>query len=260
MLIAADAALVARDPALPGLPVLLDDDLLAEFFGRPVGRRYLRYKHGTSCVLGGVIELPDGPAEVFVTAYGAAGTAKLHKTVKAGPPASVLVADPDRGLLAGFATADRDLPFLALLADASRLQRVLRRVLPDSAGWDGTSWTTLSYKPLRRWVGLLESAGGRRVVLRAYRPADVVAAEHAVRTLQEPPPRTPRFLGVDRALGLLVLEYVEGRTADRLPASSADSGKSLGTALARLHNCPPSLLELQSRADDADAYGPRPNR
>lgn len=253
MLIAADAALVARDPALPGLPVLLDDDLLAEFVGRPVGRRYLRYKHGTSCVLGGVVELPDGPAEVFVTAYGAAGTAKLHKTVKARPPASVLVTDPDRGLLAGLATADRDLPFLALLADAARLQRVLRAVLPDSAGWDGTSWTTLSYKPQRRWVGLLESAGGRRVVLRAYRPADVIAAEHAVRALQELPPRTPRLLGVDRALGLLVLEYVEGRTADRLPASSAGSGKSLGTALARLHSCPPGLLALQSPAEGADA-------
>lgn len=254
MLSATDAALVARDPALPGLPVLLDDELLRGLAGAPVSRRYLRYKPGTSCVLGAVVDLPTGPAEAFVTAYTADGAAKADKTLQAGTRGSVLFADSQRGLLAALAPADRDLPFVPALADERRLRSVLRRVLPGSGGWHGSRCMTLSYKPQRRWVGLVTSDRGRRVVLRAYRPPDAAAAGRALRALGGRAPRTPRLLGMDAELGLLVLEYVEGRTLDGLPAAAGAAAlPEAGAALARLHSHPRCGLPLRGPQDDAQA-------
>ena len=256
MLAPSDAGLVARDPGLPGLRALLDDQLLRELLGVPVSRRYLRYKPGTSCVLGAVLERPTGPADLFVTAYARAGAAKLVKTAEAAPAGSVLFSDRATGLLAVLASADRDLPFLGVLADDRLLRRTLRELLPGTGRWRDAQVRTLSYKPQRRWVGSVSSARGRRVVLRAYRPADARAAEHAVRVLTELPPRTPRLLAADIGLGLLVLEYVDGRTLDAgrcAPGTQPAPLPEVGAALARLHGRPLAGLPERSAAEDAEA-------
>lgn len=238
MLSPADADLVRRDPAVPGLAVLLDDDAVRAFVGAPVLRRYLRYKPGTSCVLGATVELDGAVADVFVTAYDDEGAVKIDKVADGAPPGSVLASDPARGVVAATASADRDLPFLALLADPRRRRRALRRLLPDLPRVHAARLSTLSYKPMRRWVGLLEPAQGPAFVLRAYRPADVAGAAAAVRELAEGAPRTPRLLADDPGLGVLVLEYIPGRTLDDLLDGDAVPEGVLaeaGRALAALH-------------------------
>lgn len=53
MLSLADAAICARDPALPGLSIVLDADALGARSGIPgLSSVYVRYKPGTSCVVG----------------------------------------------------------------------------------------------------------------------------------------------------------------------------------------------------------------
>lgn len=256
MLSPADAALVARDPDLPGLAVLLDDDALPSLLGVPVVRRYVRYKPGTSCVLGATADLPTGAADVLVTAYDVDGGAKLAKTADRAPAGTVLASDPERRLLAVTAAADRDLPALALVTAPRRRRRLLSSLLPDLSPVGAARLSTLSYKPMRRWVGLLSPQGGPPLVLRAYRPEDAAAAVAALRSLAGGSPRTPRLLAADEGLGLLVLEYLPGRPLDELlAAGGAPAGvlADAGRALAALHGRSASGLAVHGPAEAAAA-------
>lgn len=257
MLSPADAAVVARDAAVPGLALLLDDDAVSERLGAPVRRDYLRYKPGTSCVLGGRIDLPAGPADLFVTAYDAEGAVKIDKTVADAPRGSVLHVDRIRGLVAALSSADRDLPALAALSGERTRRKALRRLLPNHPGTSSAVVSTLSYKPMRRWVGLLTSTRGPSVVLRAYRPQEAGRAAAVVRDLAAAAPRTPHLLGVDEELGILAVEYLEGQTLHALLARGEASAAHLaevGRALAQLHSSG-RLVELPARAiaDDTEA-------
>jgi aminoglycoside phosphotransferase (APT) family kinase protein len=76
----ADEALLQRDPGLSGLRVLLDDGALTAWLlasgvdlAAPVGRRYLRYKPGTSAVLGARLTTAAGQLDAVVTAYAGDG-------------------------------------------------------------------------------------------------------------------------------------------------------------------------------------------
>jgi Ser/Thr protein kinase RdoA (MazF antagonist) len=241
----ADAALVQRDPAVPGLAVLLDADALADLVGAPVRRDYLRYKPGTSCVLGGSAALPDGPVEVAVVAYAADSEPKTDKVLAAAPAGAVLAFSRTLGVVAARSAGDRDLPLLGLTDE--RRRKVVRRLLGDRPGLRDARVRTLSYKPMRRWVGVLEPRQGAPMLLRACRPADAETAVAAVRALEQVGPRTPRLLGYDAAHGLVVTEYLPGRPLDDLLRRSAAGPAELraaGRSLAALHAVrAPSLPE-----------------
>lgn len=256
MLSPSDAAVVARDPALPGLPVLLDGAQVTALLRAPVRRDYLRYKPGTSCVLGGRVELPSGPAGVFVTVYAADGLGKIDKTVAEAPHGAVLHVDRARGLVAALATADRDLPFLAALSREKSRRRALAALLPDRPELETAPLQTLSYKPMRRWVGLLTPYDGPPVVLRSYRVEDAPRAADVVRELASGAPRTPRLLGLDPTLGSLAVEYVEGEPLDLLLAQgdvTAGQLAEVGQALAHLHARRLDGLPARAGTDDATA-------
>ncbi len=252
MLSPADLALVSRDRALPGLSVLLDGDAVSSLVGAPVRRTYLRYKPGTSCVLGATAMLPDGLADIFVTAYAADGTVKADKVLAEAPLGSVLAFDRTAGVVAARAAADRDLPLLGVLDHERRRRRLLERVLPDRRGLRGARLSTLSYKPMRRWVGLVEPEQGAPFVVRAYRLQDAAAAVAAVRALEGRGPRTPRLLGAELPLGLLAVEYLPGRPLQVAPAREDDL-REAGRALARLHGLPCPGLPARTGSDDAAA-------
>lgn len=245
-MLAADHALVAADPALPGLAALLDDECLRRWLARHApehaltARRYLRYKPGTSCVLGLELRGPAGTQRAVLMATSADAAVKLDKTVELTPDASVLARDERRHLLLGTAAADRDLPALAAL-DRDR-GALLGALLPDGdfspEALRTTSVRTLSHKPQRRWVGLLRPAQGPPVLLRAHRPAVAGTTVEVLHALAADPPRTPTLLGSDPALGVVAVTHLPGRVLDEAlrartvgPADVAEAG----AALARLH-------------------------
>lgn len=256
MLSPADAALVRRDPDVPGLAVLLDDEALRVRVGSPVVRRYLRYKPGTSCILGATAELDGAPVDVFFAAHDGESAVKLEKTSEQAPPGAVLLHDPALGLSGATSAGDRDLPLLALLADPKRRRRVLRRLLPEHPDLHAAPLSTLSYKPMRRWVGLLQPTSGPSVVLRAYRPQDAERSAAAAIELGHGAPRTPALLAADISLGVLAVQYLPGRTLDRLllHAPSPDVAAA-GRALAALHER--ALAGLPSRTPQDAADGVR---
>lgn len=217
------AALVDRDPALPGLAVLLDDEALARWWGGPVRRTYLRYKPGRSCVLAG--RTTAGP--FVVTARARDATGKLRKDLSRVPGGALLAHDRELRLLATTPAGDRRLPALAALADDRRRARVLGRL--TGVPLDERP-VTLSWKPRRRWVGRVGD-----VVLRAYSGDESHRALRALEALHRSGAAVPVVVGHDARLGLLAVEHVPGR-----PPSTCELSR-VGAELARLHASTASL-------------------
>lgn len=249
MLSSADAAVVRRDPRLPGLRLLLDDDLLAGLLGAPVTRCYLRYKPGTSCVA--AVRLADGE-DVLVTAYDDEGRAKVDKTLAVVPPDAVRLHDADRRLLATRSCADRDLPALAALSDPRRRRRLLRRLLPGVRVPRDAELTGLAWKPHRRWVGLVR-LDGTAVVLRAYRPQDAHRSADVLGHLGAAAAATPTLLGHLPALGLLAVEHRPGEDLLRATGSGRAGPphvQAAGRALAALHRLQVDGLPARTPEDE----------
>jgi len=247
MLSPADEALAARDPLLPDLGLLLDTDacgsLIADRLGGPLQLtpRYLRYKPGTSCVVAVGVTTPAGEQSWLITSYAAESAEKVAKAVERAPERSVLVAEPDRGLLVATAAADRDLPGLAAL-HGQRRQRLLRRLLAHELTVDGLHLRTLRHNPHRRWVGTLNATDGPQALLRVYRPEHRRAFTDAIAALARSDLGTPRLLGVHKRLGVVAMQFLPGVTLAELghpddPGGDCAGYRSAGVALARLHAC-----------------------
>lgn len=249
MLSPADAALVARDPAVPGLSLLLDEDRLAQRLGAPVRRRYLRYKRGTACVLGLDV---DGD-RAFAVAYAPRSAAKLDKTVAAAPAGTLLAVDHALGVLVARPAADRDLTGLTCLAADPR--RALAGVLP-AADLRGARLTALSHKPQRRWVGRLTLRDGPPNVVRVHRPADARRRHAVARALAGVDLGLPSLLGADGRRGVSVLTWLPGTGLDELVAdgrATAARLRAAGAVVAALHSQPVAgLAERGPREDAAD--------
>lgn len=239
MLPPAEQSIVARDPDLPGLRLLLDSDQLSrwltELLGRPVTarRRHLRYKPGTSCVL----HVDAGGQPLLVSATAPNDGAKHAKTLERAGGA-VIGTDLDLQVLVATPAADRDLPGVALLTDAARRPLLLHRLLGSGHQVDpDLEPTLLRYKPHRRWVGLLPTYTGERVLVRVQRLAAARAAAVSLVALTAGEPRTPRLMGFYERRGVLAAEYLRGNPAQTAPAAVL---APVGRALAVLHRrtCP----------------------
>lgn len=255
---AAVCALVEREPALPALRVMLDDDLLGAWLtertGTPwrVRRSHLRLKPGTSCVLSADVCRaappgdPPGPSTtLLVTGYGPSARQKLEKTAARAAPGLVWAVDPELRMLATTVTADRDLPGLAAVADPAQRARVLGKILAVAVDPADLEVRTLSYRPHRRWVGIV---GERHpLVVRALRPQDLTRTVQSAKAFDSSSLPVSRLRGRSRRLGLAVLDFERGRTLD-LDADD-DLLAAAGTALGALHGHP-SKLPLW-RATDA---------
>ncbi|MFT4165414.1 MAG: aminoglycoside phosphotransferase family protein [Microlunatus sp.] len=260
-----------QDPGVPGAAVIADgtalSELLAEAGEDLLDRNYLRYKPGTSLVAG--LRLASGPA--FAYAVSAEARPKLAKLIERAPEAAVLVHSTTTLLLVARPAADRDLP---ALAKSERLSAAVGRPV--------ASWTTLAYKPQRRWVG---RPGGEarppELVLRSYRPRDLPATMVGWRLAgqlgqAEVGARLPDVRTVSARRGLAAVSWLPGTPLDRLldtgsldadhsvvgpsAAGLSDSGgepvtssrvvlAEVGIALAELHQAlPPRPAETRPDA------------
>ena len=224
------------DPLVTGTAVLTDTDALAELLASTnealLQRPYLRWKPGTSCYA--ALELASGPA--YAVAFSAAAVGKLAKTLEQAPAGSVLLADPELGILVARPSADRDLPALRDLADAlARARRHPRSAVGDVPAEASDAVQTLAYKPSRRWVGVMSA----QYVLRAYRREDLERARMNLKTARKLLGRlVPRPAGQSRRHGLTVQIWVPGETLERALAADtvpADMLPTVGRTLAGVH-------------------------
>lgn len=249
------ARLLAVDPDVPGLRLLLDDDALSAWVADRLGpssvavrarRTYLRWKPGA----GGVARVRIGgagdEADVFLAVHHRSNAAKLDKTVLRGGR-SVVVVDHDELAVLGLPAADRDLPALGLLAPGPR--RAVRRL--DAVDEDARCRlhraarsrevaSTLAWKPQRRWVGLLGSQERRPVVLRAYPPHALPGVLQRYRAVHQVLGEdAPAVLGTHLRRGLLAVEHLPGLGLDHVGEADAQAAhRAAGALLATLHGAP----------------------
>lgn len=249
MLSPADAELAGRDPALPGLPVLLDPAALAArlrpelgpvSLGRAVATD-VRYKPGTSCLVAYLLELDGRPRHGYAKAYGPAAPVKLAKRRTQRRERIVL---DDLAVVVQLFPDDHRLGALRRLVEPSAARRLGARLAPDRPCLGEAELTTVRYKPERRYVARLRARGGEGAALRLYAgggfgPARAAAA--AFRPAGEL--AVPGLLGScgrDRAL---LLDWLPGRPlADMLAGAGLDPAAAarVGTALALLHEQRPA--------------------
>ncbi len=260
-----DAAVAARDPALPGLRLLLDPDRLA---GRLAALlpdagissatpTYMRYKPGTSCVLGFRLRLATG-AEV--DCYAKAHAAPHYAIVRSR---SELLRRPtalgqsrillDDALLAvrPFPN-DRELPVLRRLADEERRPKLLRALLNSSRRLaESAVLEPLRYKPERRFVGRLMRDGHPIALIKAYGEADFgpALAGAAFGVAAGGPP----LLGALAPYRTLAVGWVRGHPlCPRAGASPTPSAmRAVGSELARLHLLDVDHPAIRSREGEA---------
>lgn len=256
----ADHAIVAADPALPGLALALDADAVAARLGLgPLAPAYLRYKPGETCTA----HFHGGGAGITLRAV----TRERYATYRArrewqGPdgPARFLDEACAVALPAG---ADRAVKAARRLLDPVRGPRCIAALLGPGA------WTLhpLRVKP------------GRRIALRADRDGVPVAIVKAVarkawaqllagaRAAAARPGLGLPLLAADADACILAQPWLAGETAD---AARHDPARfaAIGSALARLQipavpgaDAPhPAYAALESLIDLAPHLAPRAER
>lgn len=252
MLSPADAALAARDPAIPGLATLLDSEAFAATLRSAVPAveigavtpTYVRYKPGTNCLVAYRLNLPTGPALVYARAYSAALRDKLaHADRLRERPGSLGIG----GIaLAPQAIAiycwpyDRELPALTQLERSSRRNRLFAEICPSRPDLGESQLVTLRYRPERRYVGRLQGTPGNDALLKLYCVGDYAqarAASAAFRATGSLRLATP--LGYDDETRAIMFPWLPGiALAERLwgKANAPDALRTTGAALAALHH------------------------
>ncbi|MDO4905554.1 MAG: phosphotransferase [Lautropia sp.] len=285
----ADAAIVQRDPSLPGLAILLDDERLTECLHRsPQGAGivraevdYLRYKPATSCIAG--LRLYDHQGKVqhaFAKALPVGsrdwawqrrrlarrnledGCFSTHMVEEAG----LLMAAPehDRRLTAlsqlllksrqrlgprSDTSAQHGIPALPLLL--STPLRALAEHLPEPAWLD---CQILRYKPERRLVARLSHKDRIVGLLRACANPDYGQTLAGARLAEALGGAT--LLASDPTHDCLVGSWIAGESLHPHQASElpdARTFQAIGQLLKKLHQAQVSHPIIRQRQNDIDA-------
>lgn len=229
----ADRAICDRDPALVGLPLMLDAQAMAAALGRDALQpAYLRYKPGVSCVASFLST--DGEA-LAAYAYAPDRYAEESRRSRWRDNPDVVML-PDRGVIVIPARLDRHLRSLARFLDPARRQDALRRVTGVQPHLAAGDLILLRYKPGRRLVARLDLDGQPRGVLKIMAGAGfdqaLVGATAAMAHGQA------ALLGADSGLRAMMTAWVPGRpVCPQMTghAPDADTCTRIGAALAALH-------------------------
>lgn len=265
MLSPADANVARRDPVLPGLPLLLDDEAMTQILRAnwlaevaDVRACYVRYKPGTSCLVSYQCLLAGSPVGFYAKGYPQNAGAKLDK-------AGQRLAAQNRWPLAGFvlrepavavfpSPADQVLTSLALVAPEGDRAQMLSRILPNQPELWHVAPKTLRYKPERRYVAQLVADGEPVALLKLYDRGHYRAAlRNAKGFTSQGPLRIAQRLGRSHHHRALVLAWLPGRplaSVLREPTPIDERLPMVGAALAQFHGQRPRRLPKLRQKDE----------
>lgn len=247
----ADAALAERDPAVPGLRVVLDEDALCERARRSLPgveltggeATYVRYKPGTSCLVAYRLRRASGEIVLATATAYRPGDGKLAKIQRRAMACGVL--GRSVAVLADDWVAVQLFPYDPKLR-ALGCPGLVERLLPHRPDLWAVTPETLRYKPERRWVGRV----GRRAVVRCYTTTEFAAARTGWTVFTSTAEvRVPALLGVCEADCALAVEWLPGGPLER----RLDGAEAAGVALAALHCQEGAGLPERTPGDEAAA-------
>lgn len=254
-----DAAIAGRDPALPGLGVLLDATAFASWLDaaapghgvRGAEPIYLRYKPGANCVAGFRVSVSSGETvDLYAKAYTDAHfeiVANRRERARFEALAQPrLIAHPYR-FVVRHAACDRELPAMKRLANPKDRAGLLDKLLPHAGAQAGLE--TIRYKAERRFVGRVCLGDEPLAVVKAYTKSDFPQAIARARLADAA--GLASLMGAAGSRRALALEWHKGTMIDRLEQGPFDVAvRKAGMALAGLHAGPRiSLLERDRRSE-----------
>jgi len=267
MLSPADAALIKRDTAIPGLATLLDQEAFAGVLdGALTGRtieaasaRYVRYKPGKNCLV--AYDVTTDAGEIHVYAKARRPARQTEEQAASTSPAAASCATGGSDMLKALSIAlyvmphDRRLPALAWLDDAGAQARLLEALMPGRPEFWRAPVHRLRYKPERRYVGQVVGEHGERAILKLYTEAEYRAARRGADAFSfADKPRLARPIGISDEYQALAYEWLPGCSLEVAMRTSERSSELLvlaGAALAELHMQPATVLAAEEPDDPA---------
>jgi len=244
MLWHADAEVVSRDPALPGLATILDAEALGCAFARETGKSiegvelsYLRYKPGTNCVGAYRASVDGEPTALYAKAHGPDAQVKLEKSLAAAGIAAARLGLHPEGIVVCTFPDDVKLPVLARLADPAARGSLMERVFDGRPGMETGTLEHLAYKPERRFVAHWDSEAGGAVVKFYTGSGRRVARAGSRAVASGEVLRVARKIGGSKRHGVLAFEWLPGQNLRDVLAGGdpAPAVRLVGRALAELH-------------------------
>ena len=251
MLSPADADIVRREQAVPGLRTLLDPDEFATMLRgalaigelgkvRPI---YARYRPGTSCLAAYKLRVGEESITVYAKALRRDALGALRKVVegpkvpgKLGPGAMIW---EDRAVAMLIFPNDGKLEVLPRLVDDDTKKHLLSELLPDRPDLWESIVEGIRYKPERRFLARLLVGARPGAALKVYNQTEyAIGANNTAAVQSRGPLRVARVLGRSDRHRVLVLEWMAGQRLSELllqPEPSLQSVRLTGAALAELH-------------------------
>lgn len=264
---AADLRIIAQDPQLPGLALLLDNNALLQALrclpslqdAQSVTLDYLRYKPGNSCAASLTVTLGSQQRKTY---FAKALTAERFIQSWQHPKRQALIAagDPDAPLalrasaiLLQHPLHDRSLRFLHLLKHDETRQALLRQLLSSFSEVEPIDWRFLRYKPERRCIIQLSYHNEPIAILRC------ASAKEYGRMLQGT--AVGAALGHISLLGslgnqrMLATRWIAGESLgpEQSGTLSLSAMEAAGSALAQVHRTPFSLPQTQGSNENIQA-------
>ena len=251
----AEADLARRDPAIPGLGVVLDPDAFLaalraaapEANLRTARITYVKYKPQSYCRATLRLEVAGAEVDAAVRACRADDFASMLEDRDSSSVSSPLgcariVLEHCAAVVTVF-PYDLKLTQLRRLTDPAQREGLLRELFADRSDLGASELRPLRYLPERRFVAELRANANRRALLKAYAAKDYPRAKvHALAFQSHGPLRVARLLGCSDGRRVLAFEWLPGRSLFDLcisPSSSLaiDRGavSATGAALAALH-------------------------
>jgi streptomycin 6-kinase len=265
MLSIADADLVRRDRAIPGLAVLLDSHaLLTELQAIVPAAKlgdaqitYVKYRPGSSCLVGYRIEVAGSLVELYAEAVHSKVQVKQRtnavRSTTPGPFGLGPLILPKYSISLAAFPDDNKLRGLKWLSGAETRRQLMRELLPDHPDYWTGSLQALRYWPQRRYVAQLLATTGEMAVLKFYSKSRYqVPRANGQAFAARGPLRLARQLGRLDSHCVLALEWLTGRVLRDALTEPSDfqAPNSIGAALAALHcQTPGSLRRLNAEAE-----------
>jgi energy-coupling factor transporter ATP-binding protein EcfA2/aminoglycoside phosphotransferase (APT) family kinase protein len=269
MLSPLDADLVRRDPTLPGLAVVLDPETFVGALRRllpdaDLGAAcvtYVKYKPGTSCLVGYHLTVAGTVVNVYAKAYVVNAAGKLQKAhEKPGQPGALgrgrIPLDDCQVVVSAFPN-DAKVRALPFLVEAETRLRLLGQLFPDHPTlWMGAV-QGLVYKPERRYVARLLTEDGAQAVLKLYTQPGY---DEVIKRYRKPyEARSPLQLALQLSQSdrhaALAFEWLPGRLLSEAilePQFDAQALVTVGAAIAQLHAQAPEGLPRLTRETEVN--------
>ncbi len=260
MLADEDRSLIERESSLPGFQYLLNPEQLSSLLQTRCGVNgledlrldYLRYKPGMNCIARFRCRVDGEWSHGYAKAFGADAGVKLKKALEqpgySGPFGEGRLVLEKEQILICFFPNDGKLGSLSRLLEPSLCAELLSRIFKSKSGWEEATFTTLNYKPERRFVARFTNPAGDCATLKFYSAAEFREVRKFRKRLLDPEGvRIPAWIGGSKAHRVLAYAWLPGSTLRELIADR-DLGAvhAAGEAIAHFHRCAqPGLKHLE---------------